>query len=538
MTHANNDRCGETKEAAIVMEQQLTPFRSNSTLHGPSTLASIPSTTTGYNHQNTEISISDATMRDNTPAPSSQSRSNNAKCEQDGQSVSNHPQTPPVKISRRARYWDIWMKNWFLLGLIVVIILARYFPNAGRTGGPICPEYSVKYGVTSCIFLLSGLSLKTADILRSAMNYRAHLITQLTSFVVIPLFVKCLTLLVGLSPLNASLLAGMCVTSATSTTVSSNVVMTANSDGSEPLALFNAALGNLLGVFLSPLIVLVLLHSTPQSPSGQHGLDYATILRDLGSTIVLPIVFGQICLYFFPRPIAWAKRQVHFPTLNSTCLLILVWTVFCDAFYNNTFSVVTAGEIIAIGALQALTFWSATFFLAFVSRARPRKIRILKAMERQTQEQEQQQEPHPLEAGYANSQQKHHSCTDGLSLPRSRFQVLVEPLSKADTVAVLFCGGTKSVAMGIPMIKILYSSGSGSTLAGLLATPLLIYHVEQLFSGAFMVGYLKKWVNRGEETLESFDGSRVQTVVEEEEAGSLADNDQRGPSSEKSPSSS
>lgn len=92
------------------------------------------------------------------------------------------------------------MKNWFLLGLIVVIILARYFPNAGRTGGPVRPEYSVKYGVTACIFLLSGLSLKTTEILRSAKNYRAHLITQLTSFVAIPLFVKCLTLLVGLSP--------------------------------------------------------------------------------------------------------------------------------------------------------------------------------------------------------------------------------------------------------------------------------------------------------------------------------------------------
>ncbi|KAF9566653.1 hypothetical protein EC968_003601 [Mortierella alpina] len=499
------------------MEEQPSPSRSNATLHGPSTPMSIPSPTKAHPHQDAAISTSDAAIRDNTQLPSWQPPSILAHSQHaDGARIQ------PVKTSRCARYWDLWMKNWFLLGLVVVIILARYFPKAGRTGGPIRPEYSVKYGVTSCIFLLSGLSLKTADILRSAMNYRAHLITQLTSFVVIPFFVKCLTLLVGLSSLNASLLAGMCVTSATSTTVSSNVVMTANSDGSEPLALFNAALGNLLGVFLSPLIVLVLLHSTAQSPSGQHGLDYATILRDLGSTILLPIVFGQICLYFFPRPIAWAKRMVHFPTLNSTCLLILVWTVFCDAFYNNTFSVVTAGEIVAIGALQALIFWSATFFLAFVSRARPRKIRILKIMDRQQQELDQQQEPHPLEEGLANSRppHHHHRCTDGLSLPRSRFQRLVEPLSKADTVAVLFCGGTKSVAMGIPMIKILYSSSSGSTLAGLLATPLLIYHVEQLFSGAFMVGYLKKWVNRGEETLDSFDGSKVQTA-ETEEAHSI-----------------
>lgn len=108
----------------------------------------------------------------------------------------------------------------------------------------------------------------------------------------------------------------------------------------------------------------------------------------------------------------------------------------------------------------------------------------------------------------------------------------------------MFCGGSKSVAMGIPMIKIMYSSGAGSTLVGLLTTPMLMYHVEQLFSGAFMVGHLKKWVNRGEETLESFEGSMAQTIEAEEtlenrasSIGSLADNEQGGPSVEKSPSS-
>ncbi|KAF9939152.1 hypothetical protein BGZ67_009898 [Mortierella alpina] len=419
------------------------------------------------------------------------------------------------KVSWKTKAWDLWMKNWFLLGLVVVIILARYFPGWGRTGGPIRPEYSVKYGITSCIFLLSGLSLKTKDLLISAMNYRAHLLVQLTSFIIIPLVVKAITSLIGLSGLNATLLAGMAVTSATPTTISSNVVMTANSDGNESLALFNAALGNLLGVFISPLIVLVLLHSTPQTPSGKHGLDYATILRDLGTTILVPILVGQIYLYFFPKSIAWAKKKVHFPTLNSSCLLILVWTVFCDAFYNDTFASVSAGEIIAIGALQAVTFWIMTFFLGIVSRVRPAKLRILKIMEEN--EREQMRQEAQLEQQQQQQQQgdtpnrTFSAVTHGLSLPRTAAQRFAEPLSKKDTVAILFCGATKSVAMGIPMIKILYSSSTGSALAGLLATPLLIYHVEQLFSGAFMVGWLKKWVGRGEETLETFETRQSST---------------------------
>ena len=452
-------------------------------------------------------------------APSSKSNSESVSVPIDQQDVASSqsstptPATPatPAKPSWKAKAWDIWMKNWFLLGLVIVIILARYFPGWGRTGGPIRPEYSVKYGITSCIFLLSGLSLKTRDLLTSAMNYRAHLMVQITSFVIIPLFVKAITSLLGLTSLNAKLLAGMAVTSATPTTISSNVVMTANSNGNESLALFNAAFGNLLGVFISPLIVLILLHSTPETPSGQHGLDYATILRDLGTTILVPIVVGQIYLFYFPRSIAWAKSKVHFPTLNSSCLLILVWTVFCDAFYNNTFSAVSAGEIIAIGALQGVIFWIMTFFLGFLARSRPAKLRILKIMDQQHQE-SLRQEAHledqtvsNLQTSASSADNDHPNVTRGLSLPRNKVQAFLEPMSKEDTVAILFCGGTKSVAMGIPMIKILYSSSAGSQLAGLLATPLLIYHVEQLFSGAFMVGWLKKWVGRGEETLESFE---------------------------------
>ncbi|KAF9089722.1 hypothetical protein BGX23_006480 [Mortierella sp. AD031] len=484
------------KEKEESYPQEKTERKRDMQATTPSSLAPSPIPSKS-NSESVSVPIDSET----TPAATSTAQTQPSTQQQQQQ------QSPAAKPSWKAKAWDIWMKNWFLLGLIVVIILARYFPGWGRTGGPIRPEYSVKYGITSCIFLLSGLSLKTRDLLTSAMNYRAHLMVQLTSFIIIPLFVKAITSLVGLSSMNSKLLAGMAVTSATPTTISSNVVMTANSNGNESLALFNAAFGNLLGVFISPLIVLILLHSTPETPSGQHGLDYATILRDLGTTILVPIVVGQIYLYFFPKSIAWAKSKIHFPTLNSSCLLILVWTVFCDAFNNNTFSSVSAGEIIAIGALQGVTFWIMTFFLGFLARSRPAKLRILKIMDLQHQE-SLRQEAHLEDQTITNLQTQfstNSNITRKLSLPRTKAQQFLEPMSKEDTVAILFCGGTKSVAMGIPMIKILYASNAGSALAGLLATPLLIYHVEQLFSGAFMVGWLKKWVDRGEETLESFE---------------------------------
>lgn len=50
--------------------------------------------------------------------------------------------------------------------------------------------------------------------------------------------------------------------------------------------------------------------------------------------------------------------------------------------------------------------------------------------------------------------------------------------------------------MGVPLINVLYQKGDPGTI-GVLSTPLLLYHVEQLILGNIEVEILKKWVARG-----------------------------------------
>lgn len=50
--------------------------------------------------------------------------------------------------------------------------------------------------------------------------------------------------------------------------------------------------------------------------------------------------------------------------------------------------------------------------------------------------------------------------------------------------------------MGVPLINVLYQNGDPGTV-GVLSTPLLLYHVEQLILGNIEVEILKKWVKRG-----------------------------------------
>lgn len=45
-----------------------------------------------------------------------------------------------------SRLKSLLVKYWFLLGLIVVILLAWQFPNVSRKGGYIRAEWSIKWG--------------------------------------------------------------------------------------------------------------------------------------------------------------------------------------------------------------------------------------------------------------------------------------------------------------------------------------------------------------------------------------------------------
>ena len=70
-----------------------------------------------------------------------------------------------------------WLRaNWFLVGLFLVILLARAAPGIGVHGGPLRPEISVKIGCVASIFFLSGVSLKTGDFANAILQVRGLLL--------------------------------------------------------------------------------------------------------------------------------------------------------------------------------------------------------------------------------------------------------------------------------------------------------------------------------------------------------------------------
>ncbi|XP_071369690.1 sodium/bile acid cotransporter 7-like, partial [Centroberyx affinis] len=52
-------------------------------------------------------------------------------------------------------------KEWFIIGIVAVILSAKLQPSLGVRGGPLKPEITIAYVAVSVIFFNSGLSLKT-----------------------------------------------------------------------------------------------------------------------------------------------------------------------------------------------------------------------------------------------------------------------------------------------------------------------------------------------------------------------------------------
>lgn len=66
--------------------------------------------------------------------------------------------------------------------LTIFIIIAHSFPDFAKQGGIVRSEYTIGYGAVSIIFLISGLSMSSKQLIINATNWRAHFTVLTTSF--------------------------------------------------------------------------------------------------------------------------------------------------------------------------------------------------------------------------------------------------------------------------------------------------------------------------------------------------------------------
>ena len=82
------------------------------------------------------------------------------------------------------------------------------------------------------------------------------------------------------------------------TTVNMCVVLTQSAGGNVATALFNAVVGNILGIFATPLLIFKFLGAGAGAASGAGGatvagISYLAVLKKLSKKVLLPVAAGQ-----------------------------------------------------------------------------------------------------------------------------------------------------------------------------------------------------------------------------------------------------
>lgn len=255
--------------------------------------------------------------------------------------TANEEAPEPPKKSIWQRIVDFYFGNEFLLLVIAAILLARAYPPLGAEY--LVPEITATWIAVCIIFIMAGLGLKTEEFSKAFQQVWFNLFVQCFNFGFVSAIIYVVSL--GLKEWNIlteDLADGLVVAGSLPMTINMVLVLTKAGGGDESLAIINAASGNLVGVFLSPLLILGYLGVTGD-------VDLFEVFYKLALRVVLPVGIGQIIQKCMPKVVAFYKtHKKKFKKLQEYCLVFIVYTVFCRTFEDESESSI-ADIFISIG---------------------------------------------------------------------------------------------------------------------------------------------------------------------------------------------
>ena len=187
--------------------------------------------------------------------------------------------------------------QWFLVALGFFILLASQVqvPSSQQEK----KEIVVTYLCVAVIFLITGCTLPTKVLLANYSRWKLHIFVQIQSFLLTSAIVYAVVSLCATNPdfMDPGLLVGLIFTGCVPTTISSNVIMTKQANGNQALTVVQSTLGNFLGPFISPLLILMYLSTgawytkvVPDIGAGGFGELYKRVFKQLGLSIFVHLV--------------------------------------------------------------------------------------------------------------------------------------------------------------------------------------------------------------------------------------------------------
>lgn len=285
-----------------------------------------------------------------------------------------------------------FLPDAFTQTLLAVVLIATVLPASGQVA--VAFEWITDLAI-ALLFFLHGAKLSRQAILAGAGHWRLHLLVFACTFVLFPLLGLALKPL--LAPLIGSeLYLGMLYLCALPATVQSAIAFTSLARGNIAAAICSAAASSLLGIFLTPLLVALLM-----GVEGANGSALDAIGK-ISLQLLLPFILGQIAQRWIG---AWVTRNKGWlKYVDQSSILLVVYTAFSAAVIGGLWQQVPLLTLLAL-VLACCVLLALALLLT-------------------------------------------HLLGKWLGF------------SLEDRITILFCGSKKSLATGVPMAQVLFAGSS------------------------------------------------------------------------------
>lgn len=238
--------------------------------------------------------------------------------------------------------------------LLTAVVVAAVWPATGPFIMPV--EMLSNLGIF-VLFFLYGARLSTAETLAGLRSWRLHLLTLAFTYVLFPTIALLLARLTRAWQPEA-LITGLIFLSLLPSTVQSSVTFTSIARGNVAASIVAASVSNLLGVFLTPLLVFLVLHSS--------GITISTTqVTKLVVQLLLPFVIGQVCHRWLG---GWLKRNKGWLAwYDKGTIILIVYVAFSAGMRAHMWSQVPLQALlltIAINAVLLAMVMTTTFYVS------------------------------------------------------------------------------------------------------------------------------------------------------------------------------
>ena len=278
----------------------------------------------------------------------------------------------------------------YTLALLATLVAAMVLPCRGSVASAFDGVSTIAIAL---LFFLHGARLSRDAVIAGLVHWRLHLLVLASTYVLFPLLGFGIGQLMPAGVLAPELMIGVLFLCALPSTVQSSIAFTSMARGNVAAAVCSASLSNLLGVFLAPALVAILLHS--ESSTGPA-------LGSVGKIVIqlfLPFVAGHLARPLIGRLVDRSGRLLAI-TDRGTVLLVVYVAVSASVVEGSWMQLPMTSLLVLLG-IVVLLLAVALGFTTFSSR-------------------------------YFG-------------------------LRREDEIAVVFCGSKKSLASGVPIAKILFA---------------------------------------------------------------------------------